>query len=398
MKNKEIFKLFLVLIFFSLSGGIYYNFQEIWLAENGLSVSSISIVYSLCALITVSSIFLCSNIIKQNKIKKFACIFLFIKSFTIFSLFLLNNSGYNVIIKFLIMVDYALDVEIYACIYPMISLISKSDKIYAARGLTYSFVYYLGVALSALLLGKMIGGFKINNNIYVLIGAILSLLSLLVLLFTDLDKYNKADKSERNLLFKLLGKIKKDKISIMYLISSLVGQISYSCVLGMQISLLVNLYGVTSQIASMIYLVLGISASVFGFIVLWKLTFKNNYVNISIKLLGRAIVYFLALVFSKNIFYVIALIYPAFTAESHTHIIDAPYINRYEDKFQLAYCNLKDMTSYAGKALGVLICGIGITYGIKYIFGFALAFVTIQLILCYTCLYLRNKEGKEVAL
>ena len=296
------------------------------------------------------------------------------------------------------MVDYALDVEIYACIYPMISLISKSDKIYAARGLTYSFVYYLGVALSALLLGKMIGGFKINNNIYVLIGAILSLLSLLVLLFTDLDKYNKADKSERNLLFKLLGKIKKDKISIMYLISSLVGQISYSCVLGMQISLLVNLYGVTSQIASMIYLVLGISASVFGFIVLWKLTFKNNYVNISIKLLGRAIVYFLALVFSKNIFYVIALIYPAFTAESHTHIIDAPYINRYEDKFQLAYCNLKDMTSYAGKALGVLICGIGITYGIKYIFGFALAFVTIQLILCYTCLYLRNKEGKEVAL
>ena len=398
MKNKEIFKLFLVLIFFSLSGGIYYNFQEIWLAENGLSVSSISIVYSLCALITVSSIFLCSNIIKQNKIKKFACIFLFIKSFTIFSLFLLNNSGYNVIIKFLIMVDYALDVEIYACIYPMISLISKSDKIYAARGLTYSFVYYLGVALSALLLGKMIGSFKINNNIYVLIGAILSLLSLLVLLFTDLDKYNKTDKSERNLLFKLLGKIKKDKISIMYLISSLVGQISYSCVLGMQISLLVNLYGVTSQIASMIYLVLGISASVFGFIVLWKLTFKNNYVNISIKLLGRAIVYFLALVFSKNIFYVIALIYPAFTAESHTHIIDAPYINRYEDKFQLAYCNLKDMTSYAGKALGVLICGIGITYGIKYIFGFALAFVTIQLILCYTCLYLRNKEGKEVAL
>ena len=389
MKNKEIFKLFLVLIFFSLSGGIYYNFQEIWLAENGLSVSSISIVYSLCALITVSSIFLCSNIIKQNK---------FIKSFTIFSLFLLNNSGYNVIIKFLIMVDYALDVEIYACIYPMISLISKSDKIYAARGLTYSFVYYLGVALSALLLGKMIGSFKINNNIYVLIGAILSLLSLLVLLFTDLDKYNKTDKSERNLLFKLLGKIKKDKISIMYLISSLVGQISYSCVLGMQISLLVNLYGVTSQIASMIYLVLGISASVFGFIVLWKLTFKNNYVNISIKLLGRAIVYFLALVFSKNIFYVIALIYPAFTAESHTHIIDAPYINRYEDKFQLAYCNLKDMTSYAGKALGVLICGIGITYGIKYIFGFALAFVTIQLILCYTCLYLRNKEGKEVAL
>ncbi len=398
MKNKEIRKLFLTLIFFSLSGGIYYNFQEVWLAENGLSVSTISVVYSLCALITVSSIFLCSNIIKQNKIKKFACIFLFIKSICILGLFLLNNSGLNIIIKFLIMLDYALDVEIYACVYPMISLITKNDKIYAARGLTYSFMYYLGVAISALCLGRIIGNFVINNNLYVLLGAILSFMALIVLLTTDVNKYNKNEKSERNLLFKLLNKIKQDKISIMYLISALVGQISYSCILGMQISLLVNLYGLTSKIASMVYLVLGISASLFGFIVLWKLTFKNNYVNISIKLLGRVIIYLLAFIFNKNFLYVLALIYPAFTGESHTHIIDAPYINRYEDKYQLAFCNLKDMTTYLGKSIGVLLCGIGIRYGIRYIFVFAFVFVLIQLILCYVCLHLRNKEAREVQL
>ena len=88
--------------------------------------------------------------------------------------------------------------------------------------------------------------------------------------------------------------------------------------------------------------------------------------------------------------------YPAFTADSHTHIIDAPYINRYEDKYSLAFCNLKDMTQYGGKALGILLCGIGITYGLKYIFGFALIFGIIQLILCYICLYLRNKEKEKV--
>ena len=141
MKNKEIRKLFLALIFFSLAGGIFYNFQEIWLAENGLSVSTISIIYSLCALITCSTIFLCSNIIRENKIKKFTCIFLFLKTLCIISLFLLNNSGFNVLIKFIVMLEYALDTEIYACIYPMISLINKSDKIYAAKGLTYSFMY-----------------------------------------------------------------------------------------------------------------------------------------------------------------------------------------------------------------------------------------------------------------
>lgn len=396
MKNKELRKLFLVLIFFSLAGGIYYNFQEVWLAENGMSVNTISIIYSLCALFTVTTIFLCSNIIKTRKIKAFTCIFLFIKSLAIFALFILNNSGYNNVIKALVILDYVLDTEIYACIYPMITFINKSDKIYAARGLTYSFMYYLGMAISALCLGRIIGNFEINNNIYVLAGGILSVVSLIMLLSTDINKYNIHDVDEIKLLIKLLDKIKRDKISIMYLISAFVGQISYSCVLGMQISLLVNLYGTTSKIASIVFLTLGISASVFGFLVLWKLTFKNDYVNISIKLLVRAILFFLALIFNNNLLSVVAIMYTAFTAESHTHVVDAPYINRYEKKFSLAFCNLKDMTQYAGKAIGVLLCGVGITHGIKYIFMFALFFIIIQLVLCYVCLYLRNKEAKEV--
>ena len=53
------------------------------------------------------------------------------------------------------------------------------------------------------------------------------------------------------------------------------------------------------------------------------------------------------------------------------------------------------MTSYAGRAIGVFLCGIGIVHGIKYIFGFALAFVIVQVILCYICLYLRNKEARS---
>ena len=81
MRNKEIRKLFLVLIFFSLSGGIFYNFQEVWLADNGMSVSTISVIYSLCSLFTVTTIFFCSNAIKPHKIKKFVILFLLIKGF-----------------------------------------------------------------------------------------------------------------------------------------------------------------------------------------------------------------------------------------------------------------------------------------------------------------------------
>ena len=76
--QKEVKKLFLVLAFFALSGGLFYNFQELWMADNWLSIKTISTVLSLCSLITVSTIFLCSNLIKQKQIKKFCSILLFI--------------------------------------------------------------------------------------------------------------------------------------------------------------------------------------------------------------------------------------------------------------------------------------------------------------------------------
>ena len=126
--NNDVKKIFWVLAFYALSGGIFYNFQELWMAENSLSTQTIGIVYSLCALLSVSTIFLCSNIITKQRLKKFSCILLITKVILLFSLFLLNNTGLNIIIKFLIMVDFVVDAEIYACIYPLITFITKMIK------------------------------------------------------------------------------------------------------------------------------------------------------------------------------------------------------------------------------------------------------------------------------
>jgi len=106
--NKEVKKIFLVLALYALSGGIFYNFQELWMAENNLSTQTIGIVYSLCALLSVSTIFLCSNLISKDKLKKFSCVLLLLKFIILLALFFLHKTGLNVIIKFLIMVDYVL--------------------------------------------------------------------------------------------------------------------------------------------------------------------------------------------------------------------------------------------------------------------------------------------------
>lgn len=58
--NKELKKLLIVLGLYSLADGIFYIFQELWMIENHLSISTISTVFSLCSILSVSVIFLSS--------------------------------------------------------------------------------------------------------------------------------------------------------------------------------------------------------------------------------------------------------------------------------------------------------------------------------------------------
>lgn len=216
--NKEVRKIFVVLALYALSGGIFYNFQELWLAQNNLSLTTIGTVLSLGSVISVSVIFLCTSIIKQRDIKKYTCIFLLIKALLLFSLFILNGSGLNIIIKFITIVDFALDTQIYTFIYPMITVVTKSDKLYAMRGIIYDALYYIGVVFVGFMLGKSIGMIIVDYNLYCLIAGLLMIISFVVLLSCKLDKYYKKNEEKHDYagFGKLIKGLKNDKISIYY--------------------------------------------------------------------------------------------------------------------------------------------------------------------------------------
>lgn len=394
--NKEIIKLFIILGLYSLSGGIFYNFQELWMEGNSLSVSTISIVYSLAALLTVSTIFLCSNLIKQKRLKSFTLGLMVIKTISIIALFLLNGSSYKVPIKFLVMLDYIIDVELYAAIYPMIALITKNDKIYAARGLVYSFLYYFGVILATFSLGKKIGFISISYNSHVLIGAILIFIALIVLATTNLKKYYpEEDNEEIGLLFNLLKIVKKDKVSLTYFTYTLAGSVSYYCLLGLTVLLLTESFGFTPVASSNINLALGISAAVLGTLILTFFNFKNRKIALTIKYIVRAFLYLIAFIFNIKILYLIALFYPKLISDSYTQVTDAPYINRFSGKYQLSFCNLKEMVSYLGRAIGTFLGGIAMTINLRFLFIIAFIFVSIQCVMSFICLNIYQKEGAK---
>ena len=103
--NKSINRLLFVLGIYSLAIGIYYNFLELWMAGNNLSIKTISIVLSLCSVLSVSIIFLCSNLVKKSKLKKFIMGLMVSKFLIMLVLYFLNGTGLNVLIKFLKLVD-----------------------------------------------------------------------------------------------------------------------------------------------------------------------------------------------------------------------------------------------------------------------------------------------------
>lgn len=309
-------------------------------------------------------------------------------------LFFLNQTGLNVWIKFLIIIDYVIDVELWISLYPLITLIKKEDKIYAIRDLIYDAFYYIGIFLTGLLLGKSIGSFEINYNFYILIASILTFITFTILYKTNLESYVKKEKKvESRKSLKTLN-LKKDKISRVYLGYVFFGEMSFSCITELQVLLLADYFDFSARTISNYSILLGIGSVIVGSLVIAKFTLKNNYINLSLKFGIRLLLYILAFLFNQKILILLAFIFVELSSDAYIDITDAPYVNRYNDEDQLAFNNLKEMIEYVATSIGVFLCGIALLYGIRYIFLVSSVFIILQIILAFYALYLKNQESR----
>lgn len=393
--KKDIKKLFLVLILLAFADGIYYNFLELWMQSNGMSISTVSKIISLCSIITVSTVFLCSNIVKNNRLKDFTVLLFGIKAVLLLFLYFLNNTNQSFLIKFIVMIEWALDVEITTAIYPLISNISPSDKYYSLKTLIYNGMYYLGVLAVGNLLGKTIKNITISYNSYVLISALIIIIAGILLYKIDYKKYVKKENDEKNDLINLIKKLKNDKISSIFILFLLFSNISYYTIIGILMTILTSEVGFTPTVASNFNLILGIASVGVGFLILYKLTSKNDYLNISIKFVGRLITFILACLFKTKITILIAIIYAVLFSASYTHITEAPYINRYKGKEQFAFSNLVQILGFLARAIGTYICGIAVLKDIRLNFFLSAIFVIIQLYFGFKAIKLRKEEVND---
>ena len=113
LKNKNLKYIFIMIIFFSISFGLWNNFRLLWLEENNLNPSEISRVMSLATFFGAISIIFISLKISMTNIKKLVSTTLIIRIISYLILFI----GYQHLSTRLIAILFIFDIASYTVGY-----------------------------------------------------------------------------------------------------------------------------------------------------------------------------------------------------------------------------------------------------------------------------------------
>lgn len=387
-KIKSENQILIMLAFFSVSMGLWENFRQLWLQDNGFSATNISNITSIGTLISVIGIMLVGKYIKLEKLKKFVNYSLIIKFLNLILLLTLNNKGNMTLINIFILIDVLTGYLITTSIYPLITTIVKSNVIYSKRKLTEYLFKDVGVLVGGLLIGKNVIGIFIDYNICLLISIIFLAISIIVIFNMSACENIDSKKSENNSIIKY---IVKSKLQVIYMIYSFIGAMAMSTALGLKMLTLTNYFEFTDNQATNYLLIVGLLADLIGILALKYFTPKNDYITITIKFGIRLMAYIIAFLSNHIFISLMAMTWSILISTSYENICDGYYINRVENKYQLTFTNFRYIIRYLGEAIGIFLCGIMYEIGLRYMFGLSAFFLIFQIGLAYYLIYLRKR-------
>lgn len=387
--SKNIRLIFLYLIFYGLSVGIWSEFAQLWLKTQDITIANIGIIVASASFVAGLIIVLITKYIK--KINELAIVKISFLSKMFFLLAMIMGCEFS--IKWLSITSYIIDSILNNIIvlitYPLITHLLKNEHIYSKRKLIEYTAKDVGLLVASFLLGKTVGGFVLNYNSMIAISMFfVACATIVVFLIKNCSDF--ANLSKTN-----LKKVLKDKIIIIYLIYLFFGQIAYCSALGMQLLLITKYANFTPSTGALFFVGCGVLGDIFGYIALKKLTPKNDYLTISIKFGFRFMFYTIIVIVPIKEVLLIGLFVSLFFSRAYENKTDGIYINRCDKDNMFAFANFRYAIDYIGKAFGTLICGFVFELGLRYIFGISIAFIAIQMSLCYILIKLRMNEAKK---
>lgn len=377
-----------MLCLFAISIGLWGNFRQLWLAENLLSAEEIAKTMSYASILTVLYLIYYTNVVSINKLKLGVGISLFLKTIVTVGLFLVNGKGDIHLIKFLFFVDIACENMILSSIYPFLISYQQKEEIYGKKSVVEFASKTIGVLLGSILFGRTFGHILVNYNGCLMISIVFLILSLCTLIFINEEDHKKVECSNRGLISYLKG----EKLVKLYLIYTILTQISYYIVFGLNMLIITNFAGLSPSQATWFILIFSLLASIFGKLALNRLRSKNDYINFSVKFLGRMILYILIFITNNYKVLLVGIAYILLTSAAYDYVINGFVNEQIKEQYTLGFTVVQYIISRVGEAIGVFLAGIMYIHGFRYIYLLASLFMIIQIVLGMYLISMKRKK------
>lgn len=382
-------KLILVMLsLFSISIGLWGNFRQLWLADNGLTASAISRTICYASILAALYLIYYTNVVSVNKIKWGMIVTLILKIIVSTCLSIFNGCGNIVLLKFFFFVDIACENIILSSIYPLIISYQKNEDLYGKKSVIQHTFKTVGILIGSLIFGRVLIGNLIDYNACLIISIFFLVLSFFILLLVNDQDKNVVSKSGRGVI-KYLVHHKNAKVFLCY---TLLANVTFNIVTGLQMLILTHFVKFSTDHATFYVLLFSILAAIFGQLSLKRLRSKNDYINISIKFLVRAIL--CLLVFLTNNIYVLlgAMSYFLLTNVAYDYVLGGFVYNEIENQYSMSFTVMHYIFNLMGEALGVFLAGIMYVFGFQYIFLTAFIVMVFQLVFAYLLVYIKRKS------
>ena len=383
--KRQIQLIFGFIITFSLSLGMWEEYKSVWLEANGLSISNLSLIMSGSLFATAVIAVLLSFIFRRLSSRNVIIFCIYCKLLFMIAMIVLYQKNLpDALILVIFFLDAICGNLVVFSIYPLITFHVKNDKVYSKRKLVEYTMKDVSLAIAMIVL-SFLSAKLFKYNLILIISTVFTLVSAIISIFIKKD-IKQANKTEVKRLF-------TDKIVNIYMVGFiLIGNIAYSTILGLQALLLKNLGGLTISQVSIFLLVACICGDAFGYLALWKLSPKNEYLTICLKFGVRFLFYFLVAVTGNTIILLISIFVSLLVSRAYENYTDGCYINRIRSEEQFAFTNYRYAVVSIGKAIGIALAGILFEHGVQLLFGIGIIFLAIQIATSMLLIYLRHKE------
>lgn len=314
-----------------------------------------------------------------------------LKAINLILLAILNHTGFKIVIEILTILDAVLENLIIISIYPLIVTIKKENKFYSKRKLVEYLFRDIGILVGGMFIGKTVAGFMINYNVCLLI----SILFLVLAFITMLNIKRTIVEEETINIKETLTYMIKDKIQRNYLLYVLISETAMNTGLGLKMLMLTNQLGFSDGNATNYLLMIGLIADVIGILALKYFTPKNHYLTVTIKFGIRFWLYFMAFLSNNLVSCLIAMSWSILISTAYENAVDAPYINRIPNEYQLVFTNYRYIVKAIGTSIGLYFAGLVYPFGIPCMLGLSAFFMIFQMMYAYYLVYLRTR--KELA-